>query len=143
MFKYHYLILLLATSLPVIADDKETIYEYKNSDGKVEFTDVPKKNQQPVDELQYKKMTEQEKADGKEKLDQIMEDDQALDTRLAKEREQDLAAQKQRATEQKLRDTSNDDAVEVEPQNDNYYPNGRIGRPINRPIQPIVRPRPR
>ena len=143
MVKYHHLILLLVISLPVNAEDKETIYEYKNSDGKVEFTDTPKKNQQPVDELQYKKMTEQEKADGKEKLDQIIEDDQALDARLAKEREQELAAQNQRATERSLRDTSNDNEGEVESQNDNYYPNGRIDRPINRPVKPIVRPRPR
>jgi len=141
VLKHHCLILLFIISLPVIAGDKETIYEYKNSDGNVEFTDTPKKGEQAIDELQYKKMTEQEKADGKEKLDQIIEDDQALDARLAKEREQDQVEQRQRETERKLQTPANEG--EVESQNDNYYPNGRIARPINRPVQPIVRPRPR
>jgi len=149
MFKYHYLIILLAFSLSSLAVAKEVVYEYKNSDGNVEFTDVPKKNEQPIDEMHYKKMTEQEKEQGKEKLEQIIEDDKALDKRLEKEREQELAIEKQKQTERKLRETAETEnrPTEVAPINNNYYPDGRIVTPrplpIQRPIKPINRPGPR
>lgn len=78
-------LLTLSFSVQVVA--VQDVYEYKNSEGVVEFTDAVKTDKKLEKHIQIKKMTPEEEALGKQKLDQIMKKDQALDERLAKERQ--------------------------------------------------------
>ena len=133
---------LFLWSVTAQADDKETVYMYKNDKGDIEFTDMPKTDKAPVKQRDYKKMTEQEKQQGQQKLDKIIADDKALDERLAKEQKEKEAKQRQRKAQAELKEIPG----EVESQNNNYYPNGRIVNPRPLPVRPTplpARPRPR
>lgn len=127
----------------------QDVYQYQNTEGVTEFTDAVKANQEPEKHFQIKKITPEEEAQSKQKLEQIREKDKALDKRLAGERqlenERRLRYQEQQAAQRKERNSEDDNKSYVRGHydDDKSYVRGyyrRPGLPVN-PGKPI-RPKP-
>ena len=124
----------------VQAEDVQQVYEYKNSQGVTEFTDAIKSDKEPVKELQIKKMTEEEKVQGKAKLEEIMEKDKALDARVEAQRqaENERVKTESKSTKQKQNKSDTDSNSDV------YLRRVPYGvRPPHKPVRPRPRPTPR
>ena len=125
-------------------EETDIIYMYKNDNGVPEFTDTVKPNRAPDAERKLKNMTPEQEAESKAKLDQIIEDDKALDARIAEQEKQDAEREAQRQSEKQEQPKQEENVTEDE---SDYYNrdvvNDRPHRPINRPIRPkppITRP---
>ena len=116
----------------------QNVYEYQNSEGVTEFTDEVKADKVPEKQFQIKKMTPEEEAQGKQKLEQIMEKDKELDKRLARERqlenERKLRSQEQRAQEKQSQKQQQDLDYD-------RYSRRRYGVPTY-PRRPNLKPKP-
>lgn len=129
-------------SLSLLAE--QTVYQYKNSDGVVEFTDEIKADKQPEKKIQIKKMTPEEEALSQKKLQEIRKKDAALNKRLAREIE--LENEQQRLyDEQKARERMEpqyEEQYSRRTSGDVWYAPGRPVRPGRPPgaRPPIVRP---
>ena len=127
-------VFLLTLSFSAQVAAVQDVYEYKNSEGVVEFTDAVKTDQKLEKHIQIEKMTPEEEALGKQKLDQIMKKDQALDERLAKERQLEnkrrQEAQKQASEAQKNNAQNNE--------KNTYSNRHRRGFHRRRPVLPDV-----
>ena len=117
--KTSYLQTIIALSLigqisVLYAEDVEHIYQYENSEGVTEFTDVIKEDQVPVEQIKIQKMTEQEKVQATERLNQIEQENNELNQRLEAQKEQDRQNQEDRALarEQKQKEQRQSDEPE-------------------------------
>ena len=138
---------LFATSLLA----EQTVYQYKNSDGVVEFTDAVKADKKPEKQIKIKKMTAEEEAQSQERLEEIRKKDAQLNKRLAREIE--MEEERQRLyEEEKARErleSQYEEQYSRRNSGDIWYVPGRPIRPPgfrppgNRPPgsrPPIVRP---
>ena len=121
------------------AEAVQNIYQYQNSEGVTEFTDEVKVNQKPEEQFQIKKMTPEEEAISKQKLEQIRENNKALDKRLARERQ--LENERKRQYQEQQAAQRKEANLEDDSDDNNFYGGGyyrRPGLPLNpgRPIRP-------
>jgi len=138
--------------MPVQLIAAQDVYEYKSNEGVTEFTDQVKPDVKPVNQMQIKKMTPEEEAESKAKLDSIREKDKELDQRVKLqqqlENERRIRQQKEQELE-RLKNTQSDDSKNSNSNNNDniwynppgYRPRPPIHRPPNRPGKPL-RPRP-
>ena len=116
----------------------QNVYEYQNSEGVTEFTDEVKADKVPEKQFQIKKMTPEEEALSKQKLEQVREKDKELDKRLARERqlenERKLRSQEQRAQEKQSQQQQPDADYD-------RYERRRYGVPTY-PRRPNLKPKP-
>jgi hypothetical protein len=142
---------LLIYSTYSFAESVQEVYKYKNKDGVIEYTDHVKSDKKLIGHKEIQKMTPEQEAASKAKLDEIMEKDKALDEKLALERKLERERQLRLQQQSELEAMKNQEAAS---QKKYYDRNGgdvivRPPRPFPakpskpKPEQPIARPRPR